>query len=66
MASKRKPIENISIQELEIEIALLDASTKVTSYAPVPSRAVGQKFEGEPDEIAVQVAQLLDTEANAL
>jgi electron transfer flavoprotein beta subunit len=66
MASKRKPIDSMAIGDLGIEETSLTASTKVTSYEPVPARAAGQKFEGEPEEIAVQVAQLLDTEANAL
>lgn len=66
MASKRKPIESIAIGDLGVDEVSLAPSTKVTSYEPVPARAAGQKFEGEPEEIAVQVAQLLDTEANAL
>lgn len=66
MASKRKPIDQISISDLGLEESTLSPSTKVSSYAPVPARATGKKFEGEPEEIAIQVAQLLDTEANAL
>ena len=66
MASKRKPIDSITFGDLGLDETNLSASTKVTSYEPVPARAAGQKFEGEPEEIAVQVAQLLDTEANAL
>ncbi len=66
MASKRKPIESITIDSLGIDSDELNPSTMVTSYENVPARAAGKKFEGEPDEIAVQVAQLLDTEANAL
>lgn len=66
MASKRKPIESISIDSLNIQDSGLNPSTRVTSYESVPTRAAGKKFEGEPEEIAIQVAQLLDTEANAL
>lgn len=66
MASKRKPVENIAVSDLDVDVAALEAVSKVTSYEPVPARAAGQKFEGEPEEIARQVAQLLDTEANVL
>lgn len=66
MASKRKPVDTIAIDDLGVDEANLSPSTIVTSYEPVPARAAGQKFEGEPEEIAIQVAQLLDTEANAL
>jgi electron transfer flavoprotein beta subunit len=64
MASKRKPIESLNLSDLSLDSDTLIPATKITSYEPVPSRKAGQKFEGEPEEIAVQVAQLLDTEAN--
>ena len=64
MASKRKPIESLNLSDLNLDSDTLIPATQITSYEPVPSRKAGQKFEGEPEEIAVQVAQLLDTEAN--
>lgn len=64
MASKRKPIESLSLVDLSLDAHTLSPPTQITSYEAVPSRKAGQKFEGEPEEIAVQVAQLLDTEAN--
>lgn len=64
MASKRKPIESLNLSDLSLDSDTLIPATQITSYEPVPSRKAGQKFEGEPEEIAVQVAQLLDTEAN--
>lgn len=66
MASKRKPVESIAVADMDLDAAALEAVSKVTSYSPVPARAAGQKFEGEPEEIASKVAQLLDTEANVL
>lgn len=66
MASKRKPIDAIAIADLGVEDSTIAPSTKVVSYEPVPAREAGKKFGGEPEEIAAQVAQLLDTEANAL
>jgi len=64
MASKRKPIESLNLSDLSLDSDTFIPATQITSYEPVPSRKAGQKFEGEPEEIAVQVAQLLDTEAN--
>ena len=66
MASKRKPIDGIEISSLGLSEEELNAATKTISYAPKPARKAGQKFEGEADEIARKVAQLLDTEANVL
>jgi electron transfer flavoprotein beta subunit len=66
MASKRKPIEQIVIASLGIDEASLKADTKVTSYEEKPARQAGKKYEGEAEEVARQVAQLLDTEANVL
>ncbi len=66
MASKRKPIDQVAISSLGIDEAALSADTKVVSYEEKPARQAGKKYEGEPEEIARQVAQLLDTEANAL
>ena len=64
MASKRKPIESLNLSDLNLDSDTLIPATQITSYEPVPSRKTGQKFEGVPAEIAVQVVQLLDTEAN--
>ena len=44
----------------------LQADTKVTSYEEKPARQAGKKYEGEAEEVARKVAQLLDTEANVL
>ncbi len=66
MASKRKPIDTINLEDLGIDDSDLLAVSMVTSYEYVPARAAGKKFEGEPEEIAAKVAQLLDTEANVL
>lgn len=66
MASKRKPIDTIELSSLGLSDLDLTASTKVISFEHKPARKAGQKFEGEADEVARQVAQLLDTEANAI
>lgn len=66
MQSKRKPVETIELSELPIDVESLQPKTKVTGYMEKPERQAGKKFEGEPDEIAKEVAQLLDTEANVV
>ncbi|RNC86082.1 MAG: electron transfer flavoprotein subunit beta/FixA family protein [Balneola sp.] len=66
MASKRKPIDTIELSSLGLSEGELKASSKVTSYEHKPARKAGRKFEGEADEIAREVAQLLDTEASVI
>ena len=66
MASKRKPIESITLDSLSLSDEDLTPDSTISAFEPVPTRAAGKKFEGEPDQIAVEVAQLLDTEANAI
>lgn len=66
MASKRKPVDQVEISSLGISDEDLSANTKVLSYEEKPEREAGKKYEGEAEEIAREVAQLLDTEANVL
>lgn len=66
MASKRKPIETIELSSLGLSEEQLTPSSKVTSYEYKAAREAGKKYEGEADETARQVAQLLDTEANVI
>jgi electron transfer flavoprotein beta subunit len=66
MASKRKPVDTVSISDLGMDASNIAARTTITRFEEKPARKAGQKYEGDADEIARQVAQLLDTEANAL
>ncbi len=66
MASKRKPIDVVELSSLGISEEDLSPASKVISYEQKPARQAGKKFEGEADEIAREVAQLLDTEANVI
>lgn len=66
MASKRKPVDQVEISSLGISDEDLSPDTKVLSYEEKPEREAGKKYEGEAEEIAREVAQLLDTEANVL
>lgn len=66
MQSKRKPVDTISVDDLGVEISEENVKTAVLSYEEKPAREPGKKYEGEPDEIARQVAQLLDTAENVI
>lgn len=66
MQSKKKPVEEMELDTLTVDESKLQAKTKVTGYRGKPEREAGQKFEGEPEELAQQVAQLLDEEANVI
>lgn len=66
MQSKRKPVDTISISDLGFEITEDLIKTSITSYEEKPERQAGEKFEGEPEEIARKVARFLDEEANVI
>lgn len=65
MQSKRKPVDTINIADLDLGDNL-SPKTKVLGYEEKPVREPGRKFEGEADEIARQVAQILDTKENLI
>ncbi len=62
MASKKKIIETMdaSVPQLRAQ------STQVDGYQPVPPRKAGQKFEGEAEELASQLFDLLRNEAKVI
>ncbi len=66
MQSKRKPVDMISAADLGIDITEEQIKTRVLSFEEKPAREAGKKYEGEPDEIARKVAQLLDTKENVI
>lgn len=66
MQSKKKPMENVELSSLGINEDELASNTKVTGYQEKPAREAGKKYEGEAEEIAQQVAKLLDEEANVI
>lgn len=66
MQSKRKPVDTISMADLGTEVSSDDVQTKILGFEEKPEREPGKKYEGEPDDIARQVARLLDTEENVI
>ncbi|TVQ67527.1 MAG: electron transfer flavoprotein beta subunit/FixA family protein [Balneolaceae bacterium] len=65
MQSKRKPVDTIPASELSAA-EMSEPKTRVHGFSEKPAREPGKKFEGEPAEIAAQVAQLLDSAENVI
>jgi electron transfer flavoprotein beta subunit len=66
MQSKRKPVDTIALPDLGADVSADDVKTKVLGFEEKPEREAGKKYEGEPEEIAREVAQLLDTAENVI
>ncbi len=68
MQSKKKPVEELSPADLGISSGELDGMTftEITGYEPMPERQPGKKLEGEPEELAKQLVDLLQNEAKVL
>ncbi len=69
MKSKKKPMENLTPEDLQVSVDSLKSETvrtEVTEYQPVPEREPGQQFEGEPEELAQKLTDLLQNEAKVL
>ena len=66
MQSKRKPVDTISLDDLGADFSSDEVKTNVLGFEEKPEREPGKKYEGEPDEIAREVAQLLDSEENVI
>jgi electron transfer flavoprotein beta subunit len=62
MASKKKNVEVVDVTSP----ATKAATTVVAGYESVPPRKAGRKFEGDPDELASQLFDLLRNEAKVL
>lgn len=66
MQSKRKPVDTIAVSDLQGDGTVNSAQTGIHSYEEKPGREPGEIFKGEPDEIAREVAGLLDTKENVI
>jgi electron transfer flavoprotein beta subunit len=66
MQSKRKPVNTVGLADLNADLSEADTKTNILSFEEKPEREPGKKYEGEPEEIARQVAQLLDTVENVI
>jgi len=66
MQSKRKPVDTLTLKDLGISIDEIAVNTHILGFEEKPGRKPGKKFEGEAEEIARKVANLLDQEAGVL
>ena len=66
MQSKRKPVNTIHVTDLLSDQSNGSVKTSVIGFEEKPKRAPGKKFEGEPEQIAGEVAQLLDSAENVI
>jgi len=67
MQSKRKPVEAIGLDDLGLPDDGLQPQTHIESYHEKPGREPGKKLDdGEADELAAQLAKLLDEEAGVI
>jgi electron transfer flavoprotein beta subunit len=66
MQAKKKPMEVLTLADLGLspdEVGAAGAGVELVEFSPPPQRAAGKKFEGEPEEVARQVVELLANEA---
>jgi electron transfer flavoprotein beta subunit len=66
MQSKKKQVDEVSLEDLGLSRDTLRMGTTVTGYENLPMREPGKKLEGEADEIAAQLVNLLDNEAKVI
>jgi len=62
MSSKKKNVEMVDVQTPQSKAV----STAVTGYANVPARKAGQKFEGDAEELAAKLFDVLRNEAKVI
>ena len=65
MKAKKKPVETLSLADLG-EVAAWDAGVKFVSVALPPPRPACKIVEGEPEEMARELARLLREEAKVI
>lgn len=66
MQAKKKPMDVLTLADLGLdpaEVGAAGAGIEIIGFDPPPLRAAGRKFEGEPEEIAKEVVELLANEA---
>ena len=66
MKSKKKPVDAVSLDDLGISEADIEAKTKTTGYEEKPEREAGPKEEGEPEELAQKLVAFLDEKTGML
>ena len=60
MASKKMPLEVLSMDDLGMSEGDITPKTHITAYGEIPARQAGQKFSEGATEDADRVAELLE------
>ena len=60
MASKKKPLGVVTLNDLGVNAADVQPKTQITAYGEIPARQAGQKFSEGAAEDAGRVAELLE------
>ena len=66
MQAKKKPMDILTLSDLGIdpgEVGAAGSGVEIVEFQPPPQRAAGQKFEGDPEELARPGVEPLATEA---
>lgn len=69
MASKKKPVESYTVESLGLNLDAVRSETVKTTavgYLNMPAREPGKKFEGDAQELASKLVNLLQNEAKVL
>jgi len=68
MASKKKPVESLTLEDLGLTLDGVRESVKTTtlSYREMPAREAGKKLEGDAEELVSNLLNLLQNEAKVL
>lgn len=66
MQSKKKQVDVVSLEDLGLNRESLGGRSKVTGYDNMPSREPGKKFEGDAEELAKKLVDLLENEAKVI
>ncbi|MCC5927494.1 MAG: electron transfer flavoprotein subunit beta/FixA family protein [Bacteroidetes bacterium] len=68
MASKKKPVETHTLEDLGLSLATVRDSVKTStiSYQEMPAREAGKKLEGDAEELVSSLMNLLQNEAKVI
>jgi electron transfer flavoprotein beta subunit len=68
MASKKKPVDVHTLEDLGLNLATVRGAVKTStiSYQEMPSREAGRKLEGDTEELVASLMNLLQNEAKVL
>lgn len=66
MKAKKKPLERLSVQDLQLDQSKLTAKTEYVELSLPPQKEAGRVLQGEKEEQVRELVQLLRTEAKVI